>query len=312
VLGFSGLPGRGQASAVLSQVDPAEAAPAKSDGADAAIAAASEAILKNPQDAQAYFRRAYLYMEASAYDLAIADLTRAIEINPRFEQAYFRRAFVYMAQTHDDLAVADLTQAIEIDPKYARAFLRRAYVYTAQGNYDAALADLNALMQLDPRNEEALGRRENVYLLKGDFGSAIKDLNALLERNPQNSGAYNRFAWLLATCPEAGFRDGQKAVVYATTACDLSQWRSEPMLDTLAAAYAEAGQFDLAVKWENRVLEFPQGDGDGEKVAGQKARLALYEARQAYHVAKYEPHLGLLIVGSGNGGGGNGVGGTGN
>jgi len=84
----------------------------------------------------------------------------------------------------------------------------------------------------------------------------------------------------LATCPDSKVRDGRKAVDRAATACELTDGDVPYFLATLAAAYAETGKFDLAVKWQKRALENPKY----EKEEGGKARqrLKFYQVRKPY------------------------------
>ena len=110
------------------------------------------------------------------------------------------------------------------------------------------------------------------------------DLNQAVQLNPQNAMAYNNLAWLLATGPQAVHRDGKKAVEYATKACELSEWKSSGNVDTLAAACAEAGDFDNAVKWENQALADP--DLKGKDRTDAQSRLKLYQAHKPYHAEK--------------------------
>ncbi len=80
---------------------------------------------------------------------------------------------------------------------------------------------------------------------------------------------------IFATSPDPAIREGVKAVSYATRLCQLSKWQEKNTLDTLAAAYAEAGRFDLALTWQQKALGTPP-DKD------MLARLALYEHHQPY------------------------------
>jgi tetratricopeptide (TPR) repeat protein len=272
--------------------DPQNQGVVRSDDSDQAIAKWTQAIQANPQDKQAYFMRAYAYMQENDTDPALSDLTRAIQIDPEFELAYFRRAFVYMLKDEEDPALADLSQAIQINPRYTRAYYRRAYVYMIKRDYDRALADLNQAIQINPKFTNAYTRRDYVYQLKGDYGQVITDLNQAIQSNPKAAGNYNQLAWLLATCPQAGFRNGAQAVQDATTACQLTGWKAPVVLDTLAAADAEAGDFVDAVKWENQALATPSTD---VIATGRKNRLALYQAHQPYHVDQYDPRLKMIV-----------------
>ncbi len=94
----------------------------------------------------------------------------------------------------------------------------------------------------------------------------------------------NNLAWTLATCPDASLRDGKAALNYALRACQVSNWQNAAAIDTLAAAYAETGDFDNAVKYENKYLtSLSLSTSDA---AEGEARLALYQAHQPYHEDK--------------------------
>ena len=123
-------------------------------------------------------------------------------------------------------------------------------------------------------------------MLKGlSNNAAIDSLNAQLLQSFRKSAeggdatALNNLAWFLATCPESKFRDGTNAVVYGEKAVAATNRKNGSYLDTLAAAYAEAGQFAKATSIAKEALALPHiGEGD----PGLISRLKLYETNSPY------------------------------
>ncbi len=115
----------------------------------------------------------------------------------------------------------------------------------------------------------------------GHYRRALADLGAANRLDSSNPIVLNNYAWILATCPDDKARDGKKALELARKACELAKWNDAGAWDTLAAAYAETGDYDNAIKWENQYLSSlsltPADASDGQ------ARLALYQAHQPYH-----------------------------
>jgi tetratricopeptide (TPR) repeat protein len=95
----------------------------------------------------------------------------------------------------------------------------------------------------------------------------------------------NAVAWILATCPEASQRDGQTALSLAKGACEATNQANPEYLDTLAAAYAEVGQFDEAARVAQQAIQIASARNATRAVEKYRERLALYEARKPFHAA---------------------------
>jgi tetratricopeptide (TPR) repeat protein len=115
---------------------------------------------------------------------------------------------------------------------------------------------------------------------RGEYAKAVAAYEEVIRLNPDDEDGYDSLARLLATCPEDSIRDGQRAVELATKACELSGWKVAEILSTLAAAHAECGHFDEAVKWQKKALKIGFGDEDDTDAA--RSQLKLYQAGKPY------------------------------
>lgn len=174
-----------------------------------------------------------------------------------------------------DLAIKFYDEAIKLDPKHEMSYVNRGVCYKRKGEYDRAIEDYNQAIQLNPNSVMGYHNRARAYSLKGDYAKTIADFGQILKFDPSYIHAYTALAWLLSTNPDAAIRDGKKAVQYATKACELTEWESSNAIGTLAAAYAEAGDFENALKWQNKMLEFNWRDKKDEETV--RKNLALYQ-----------------------------------
>ena len=90
----------------------------------------------------------------------------------------------------------------------------------------------------------------------------------------------NNLAWLLATASDDGVRDGAEAVRLARDASEVTSRKVAKILGTLAAAYAEQGDFDAAVRVAREALERAQEADEAKVIPELQQRLAQYENKQ--------------------------------
>ncbi|MBA4066529.1 MAG: hypothetical protein C0501_23060 [Isosphaera sp.] len=148
---------------------------------------------------------------------------------------------------------------------------RRPYYSRRGGGGVAVRWSLRVLFVESKSNGDPQWGGDSVYRFL-DAENLIRDtrepfLRQKLERMVKETGTdtpfvhdANNIAWLLATAPFPSLRDGRRAVAYAIRACELNRWSSIEFLETLAAAHAEAGEFDKAVEWQQKVLDSPHFD----------------------------------------------------
>jgi tetratricopeptide (TPR) repeat protein len=115
----------------------------------------------------------------------------------------------------------------------------------------------------------------------GQYGEALAYLEAAFAANAGDVTVASNLAWVLATSPETIHRDGPRAVRLAEFACKSTAYKSPPLLDTLAAAYAEVGQFDQAIRTTLQAIEIVRSNPRAS-TATLESRLMLYRAGKPY------------------------------
>jgi hypothetical protein len=143
---------------------------------------------------------------------------------------------------------------------------------------DRAQADpLELVRKLAPKFWVARSAR---LCAKRQFAAAVEVCRQAVQSNPKDDLSFNLLAWIKATCADASVRDGQEAVSAATKACELTHWNEWNWIDTLAAAYAEAGDFERAIKFEEQA--FRTGHPTESDRKDMRARISLYRQSRPF------------------------------
>jgi tetratricopeptide (TPR) repeat protein len=241
----------------------------------------SEAIRLDPDDIQAFRCRAEVYEELKDWPNAVLDWTEVIRLAPDDAQAHMHRGQALRELGEFDRAAADFTVAIRLSPDNADAYNNRAVVWKRKGEHQRAIADYSEAIRLDPKRAGFYRNRSLAAKAVKDYAQAQADLEEVLRLDPEHAAGHNDLAWFRATCPDAAFRNGAQAVAHGRRACELSGWSTPGFLNTLAAAYAEAGKFDEAVHWSKKAVERPEQLKPAQ-LEEFTAHLRLYEQGQPF------------------------------
>jgi tetratricopeptide (TPR) repeat protein len=226
---------------------------------------------------------------------AIADLDKAVEMAPENAVPLVLRARIQQQAGNSEAAAADLAKVLAAQPDNPAALELRGLMAADAGNFAAAIRDFTTLANRSQQDPLVLGQlgmlhlaakqpraaipwfgkalglddsqflsrrgRSDALISIGKHAEALKDLEAALTLEPDDSGVLNNLAWLLATSPVDNLRDGKRAIELATKACEETEWKAAHIISTLAAAYAETGNFAKAREMSQKAVDIDGGTG---------------------------------------------------
>ena len=209
-----------------------------------AFEAWQKAIVMNPEDARVNFGLGGALTTAGRSKEAIVYLKKATQLNPDFLEAFYSLGAAQIREQNIDEAIAAWNNAIRIYPRFFQA-------------------------------HEALGF---AFYMKDEYADSLAHLRLALDGEPDRISVLVLAASLMATSADAAVRNGPEAVILAERALDLTQAKDTSVLDTLSAAYAEAGHFDRAKDAVDRAIALADKQGDAKLIAKLKAHRTKYEA----------------------------------
>ena len=277
---------------------------------DDALKNFDDALEVAPDSADILFQRGRVFATQGNFERAMADLDRAITAVPEAVEPRVLRARLRQQAGDTEDALEDIEWVLERNPDHPAALELRGLLAADKGDYPSAIADFRRLVRQNPDDAVVVGQLGFLYLAAkepreairrfsraleidpeqflsrrgrgdaaisvGDHPAAIADLEKAMELQPDNDTVLNNLAWVLATSPDDAVRDGKRAIGIAEKACELTEWKQPHIVSTLAAAHAEAGDFDEARKYSRQAVE---GSDEASEVRNQlKDELESYEA----------------------------------
>lgn len=222
------------------------------------------------------------YTARGDFETALVHFEKFVEISPELPNPHRLKAETLVELGCFEDALAGFQQAVDLAPDFVMAWYGLADVYERMDRIsDAADAYEHAIAEAPPTPVVYL-RAADVMIRVGKSERAVEILSQGTELHPKNVLVANDLAWILATHPDDAIRDGARAVESGERAKELSGGQNAPVLDTLAAAYAEAGRFDDAVAAADQAVELANRARDVDLAARIGARRSLYAQQKPY------------------------------
>lgn len=249
---------------------------ARSGQSDSAIEHYQMAIGDDPKSAEAHSNLGALYTAKRRLVEAAMEYSQALRLDPTNAVIYLNTGIVLLELGRTADAFSQFAEAVRIDPGLGDAHYEWGHGLLLNGEFQAARNQLTEAVRLKPDYAPGHFYLGLACMELRDGAAAIKAFADAERLRPDWAEPLNAHAWLLATSPDDKLRDGAEAVRLATRAVEITSGRQPAMLNTLAAAYAEAGQSDKAVAMAGQAIDLARQLGQTDMVSKFQQALDLY------------------------------------
>jgi tetratricopeptide (TPR) repeat protein len=233
-----------------------------------------------PDNAVAHVNLGSVFEQAGRPDEAQTHYQEALRIDPGLAQAHNNLANVLDAMGKFTEAVPHYEEAIRLRPRESIPRNHYGMALAGQGRFTEALSNYAAAMAVAPLDAQPHYLSGVALLKRGQTERAIEDFRAALQLDPNHAKALDRLARVLACARDSRVRNGAEAVRLATRAAELTGWQQPAVLETLAAAHAEAGQFEEAVKSIQGAIGLLNENGASNEARNLESRLQSFQTHQ--------------------------------
>lgn len=220
--------------------------------------------------------------QAGQLEQAAEVYRQVIDMQPYDESAHNNLGVVLAKMGEHEQAAQCYAEALRLKPDYPAAHSNLSAILIGAGRLDEAIDHLSQALRSHPQYADAHYNMGRARALQRDFDGAVSHYQTALRLEPDRLDALNALAWLLATQEAVHSPDAEQAVQLAQRACELTGYQEPAVLDTLAAAYAEAGQFAQAITNAEKALTLASSQGQEELADDIRNRLELYKRERPY------------------------------
>ncbi len=237
----------------------------------------------NPENPKAHLALGRLWFMVSQREKAGEYFRKAIELDPKSDEAYFQLGLILRSEGKLRHAERMFLKALNFHPNNPNVHNNLGVTLLEQQKFRQAIKYLKQALESYPEHNNARYNLAMSLWGLGKIPEAVEQYKQILEMKPNWATAANSLAWILATGRNEDNRDGKEAIRWAMVACKGEGRKNPEYLDTLAAAYAEAGRFEQAVRTAKKSIELARSAGDENLAQEVEHRLGLYRSNKAFH-----------------------------
>ncbi|MDX1382037.1 MAG: tetratricopeptide repeat protein [Thermoanaerobaculia bacterium] len=252
------------------------------DDVEGAAAALATAVDLEPRDHALRVLYGQTLARLDRMPQALAQFEAAVELDPGDKEAHFLAGVLAGGLGRPAEAERHHLAALEIDPGHRDARFELARVYAATGRRERATEAYEAILARDPEDAAVHAGLGLLLVQAGRSDEGVIHVRRAYALDPAQLAAGNEAAWLLATHPEDGLRDGDGALVVAREINERTGHREPALLETLAAAQAETGDFEAAVATIERAIAATEAAGRASEARLLRSRLELYASGRPF------------------------------
>ena len=246
---------------------------------DDAIAVARQAVDRHAHSAHAHGVLGAAYTRNGNLSEALQHLQKAAELDPKLPRVHFNLANTLAQRGQLTEAISEYETELNNYPGFAEGHNNLANALLRAGRPDEALEHLQTALTLNPNYPEARNNLAIVLSQKGRMSEAVAEWNKTLAIDPNNLEAECNLGWVLSTFRDSTVRNGARAVELTQRALRISDGKNARIWRLAAAAYAEAGQFDNAIKAAQSGITVAESEGNAGLVETLKANVRQFEQR---------------------------------
>ncbi len=208
---------------------------------------------------------------------AISHYYEALRITPGDALTHNNLGSIFLQQGKLDEAISCFLRAVEIKPDYADAYYNLGLAFKSQGKLDEAIGYFRRALKFRGDDAKTYNELGMVLQLKGGLDEALVCYREAIRLKPDWPLPMSSAAWILAAHPDPNRREPNEAIGLAEQAVRLTKSQDVMALDTLAAAYFAAGQFERAIKTVEAALALASAAKNEKLVNHLRGDLEVYK-----------------------------------